>query len=282
MTTKFTNDEWQKINTLFEQSADEFGLPKRVYGSVVLGSFNIRKLGDVANRDEPTWEFLAKVCSHFDLLAVQEVMDDLGGLRKLLELMGSRFGVIVSDKTGVFPGEAGNGERLAFIFNWSTVQRTEVASDITYDRTKMLMTIAEHNDAIHAALADYAADLNDYKAKLAAFEADNSRPRPSKPEFKVNLPVFLSFIRQPYCVSFEIQGHPGTKPYQFMAINAHLLYGDRVSDRRQEFDALMQWIIERVNLLSAHLGMNMGDFFEASDEPRRGLSYASARDAKFR
>jgi len=35
-------------------------------------------------------------------------------------------------------------------------------------------------------------------------------------------------------------------------------------------------------LLSARLGMNIGDLFEASDEPRRGLSYASSRDTKFR
>jgi len=39
---------------------------------------------------------------------------------------------------------------------------------------------------------------------------------------------------------------------------------------------------KRLNLLSARLGMNIGDLFEASDEPRRGLSYASSRDTKFR
>jgi len=31
-----------------------------------------------------------------------------------------------------------------------------------------------------------------------------------------------------------------------MAVNAHLFFGDYMSDRRQEFHALMQWIIERV------------------------------------
>jgi hypothetical protein len=246
MATQFTTDEWDQIEELLAKDPDKFGFPKRVYGSVVIGSFNIRKLGKASNRNRRTWEFLADVCRHFDLLAVQEVMDDLSGLRKLMELLGPRFGVIVSDKTGVFPGELGNGERLAFIFNWSIVKRTEIASDVTYDRTKVLTTIAEHNNAVHAALADYGTKLNDFKAKMAAFEADNSLPKPKKPPFKVKLPIFLSFIRQPYCVSFEIQGHPGTQPYQLMAINAHLLFGNRIADRRQEFDALMEWIIERV------------------------------------
>jgi len=32
-----------------------------------------------------------------------------------------------------------------------------------------------------------------------------------------------------------------------MAINAHLYFGDYMADRRQEFDALMVWILARVN-----------------------------------
>ncbi len=31
-----------------------------------------------------------------------------------------------------------------------------------------------------------------------------------------------------------------------MAINAHLYFGDYIADRRQEFDALMEWILARV------------------------------------
>ena len=187
MATQFNKDEWTAIRNLLTKEPDKFGFPKRVYGTVVIGSFNIRKLGKASNRNGLTWDFLADVCRHFDLLAVQEVMDDLSGLRKLMEVLGPRFGVVVSDKTGVFPGESGNGERLAFIFNWSIVKRTEVASDITYDRTKVITTIAKNNDAVHAALADYGTKLNDFHAKMEAFEADNSLPKPKKPKFKVKI-----------------------------------------------------------------------------------------------
>jgi len=59
------------------------------------------------------------------------------------------------------------------------------------------------------------------------------------------MPVFLTFIRQPFCGSFRIHGHLGTDPYEFMVVNAHLNYGDPKHDPKQEFYALMDWIIER-------------------------------------
>ena len=60
------------------------------------------------------------------------------------------------------------------------------------------------------------------------------------------MPVFLTFIRQPFCVGFRIHGYPGTDPYEFMAANAHLNYGDPKHDPIQEFHALMNWLVARV------------------------------------
>ncbi len=51
--------------------------------------------------------------------------------------------MIVSDQTGKFPGEAGMGELFGFMYRLSAVERMEVATDITYDRTKVLNSIAE-------------------------------------------------------------------------------------------------------------------------------------------
>ena len=243
----FTYKEWKKIWERLEADPARYGLPDRVYGSVMLTSFNIRKLGSATSRNNDTWEFLAHVCRRFDLLAVQEIMDDLSGLRKLQGLMGPEFGMIVSDKTGAFPGEQGLGERLGFIFNRSVVRRTEIATDISYDRSKVLNTLGRYNDEIHEAMAPYAKKLDNYLARLEEYKAGNRRTRPKMPKFKAKMPTFLTFIRTPFCVSFEISGHPGTEPYQFMAINAHLYFGDYMADRRQEFDALMEWIIARVN-----------------------------------
>ena len=132
MATQYTSAEWRTIRETLEPNRGKYGLPEREYGSVLLGSFNIRKLGSSRSRSPDTWEFLADVCRSFDLLAVQEVMDDLSGLRRLMSLLGPDFDLIVSDVTGRFPGESGLGERLGFIYRPSVVKRTEVATDITY------------------------------------------------------------------------------------------------------------------------------------------------------
>jgi endonuclease/exonuclease/phosphatase family metal-dependent hydrolase len=267
----FTPEEWKKIRQTLDADPARYGLPDRVYGSVSLASFNIRKLGSTAGRNNDTWNFLADVCRRFDLLAVQEIMDDLNGLRKLQGLMGPEFGMIVSDKTGAFPGEPGVGERLGYIFNRSIVRRTEIATDISYDRSKVLDTLGRYNTEIYEAMAPYAKKLNDYLAKLDEYNADHSRTKPKPPKFKVKMPTFLTFIRTPFCVSFEISGHPGTEPYQFMAINAHLYFGDYMADRRQEFDALMEWIIARVKENDRAYYPNfilLGDLNLDFDDPR--------------
>jgi len=55
-------------------------------------------------------------------------MDDLTGLNKIMGILGPEFGLIVSDRTGAFPGARGLAERLDFIFRWSVVNRGEVGS----------------------------------------------------------------------------------------------------------------------------------------------------------
>ena len=238
---QFTNAEWDRIGCALNADPGRYGFPGRVYGSVLIGSFNVRKLGASRARNRQTWAFLARICAQFDLLAIQEVMDDLSGIRALMELLGPDFGLIVSDKTGAFPGDPGLGERLAFVYNRLAVRRTEIATDITYDRSKLLATIAAHNEEVHEAMRPAA----EYERKLAAWKAGERRRKPKRP--KVRLPVFLSFIRAPFCVSFEVFGHPGTTPYRFMAVNAHLYFGNFIDDRRQEFEALMSWLVSRAN-----------------------------------
>ena len=233
MASQFTSAEWDTIRATLAQDPEAYGLPQREYGSILLGSFNVRKLGSSRNRSPDTWEFLADVCRSFDLVSVQEIMDDLSGLRRLMSLLGPDYSLVVSDQTGVFPGELGLGERLGFIYRWPAVERMEVASDITFDRSKVIDTIAHEFDAFASVVGEYADKLSDYETGA----------RKTKPKLK--LPLFLTFIRQPFCVSFRIAGHPGTEPYEFMAVNAHLYYGNYIADRRREFDALMEWVLGR-------------------------------------
>lgn len=65
----FTHSEWKNIRERLEADPARYGLPDRLYGSVLLGSFNIRKLGSATSRNNHTWKLLAEVCRRFDLLA---------------------------------------------------------------------------------------------------------------------------------------------------------------------------------------------------------------------
>jgi hypothetical protein len=251
---EFTAIEWKKINALFAKAPDKYGLPKREYGSVVLASFNIRKLGIKKQRNEATWQFLAQICKQFDLLSVQEIMGDLEGFDYLKNLMGENFGAVVSDLTGAFPGEAGLGERLGFIYNRSLIERGNVVSDISFDRTKLITTMIEHSAELVKAIAPH-------------LDKDGNL----REDAEIKLPVFLTFVRQPFCASFCINGHPGTRPYQIMAVNAHLYFGDCIEDRRQEFDALMEWLLARVKEKSSDFPnyILMGDLNLDFDDPER-------------
>jgi hypothetical protein len=208
------------------------------------------------------------------LLAIQEILDDSSGIKKLLDDMNEgndQFGMVISDATGTFPGESGNPERLGYIFRWDTVERCEVVSDVTYDRTKVVRNIYENLEAITSSFADF-------DTKMRSFEADL---RSSKPNIK--MPVFLSFIRQPYVVGFRI-GPKARKPCEVMAVNAHLLFGNFMSDREQEFDALMEWIIERVKQQSNTYFDNfilLGDLNLNFDNPERDRASVSSKMKTF-
>ncbi|MBL4658163.1 MAG: hypothetical protein JKX73_09200, partial [Flavobacteriales bacterium] len=190
---QFTSEEWKKINKALDNDPKKYGIPERVHGSAVIGSFNIRKLGNARSRSPETWAFLAHIIKQYDLIALQEVMDDLSGLNRIMELLGSDYGMIVSDRTGAFPGDSGLAERLAFVFRWSVVRRGEVVSDITYDRSKVLEILAKNLEDKDGEKGIYSAmkPLADYYRKMQEYKAGTRSRKPSKPR-KLKMPVFLS------------------------------------------------------------------------------------------
>lgn len=242
MSAKFNDGEWLKIADLFDRSAEKFGLPKRRRNSVLICTFNIRELGAVKNRSPQSWQFLVQIIRRFDLIAIQEVLDDLSGLEHLLDLLGKDYGMVVSDVTGVKPGQRGNAERLGFLFNWKRIERTALASDITYDRSEIAKNLFSKRADFSSAWTAHAKKLKAWETKAAERKAAG-RKKPSRPPIK--LPHFVSFIRQPHYVSFRIPGTGGAAPYKFLVVNAHLLYGEDKNERKWEFDALIEWLAVR-------------------------------------
>ena len=238
----FTPSEWKKINNLYNRKAESFGLPSNRKDYVVIGTFNIRKLGECSQRDKQSWNFLVKTIRRFDLLAVQEIMDDLSGFEYIKSELGNDYGMVVSDITGATPGKKGNAERLGFLFNWKKVERTALASDITFDRSDIAKNLYENRTLFNKAWRDHSKKLEEWEIKKQE-RKKLGKKGPSKPVLE--LPRFVSFIRQPHCVSFRIKRKATGKAYEFLAVNAHLLYGKNKEERKWEFDALLEWLSMR-------------------------------------
>ena len=244
MATQFSNQEWARTLDLFDRRAEDFGLPHRRRKSVVIGSFNIREFSSLTGRSAGARRLLVEICRRFDLLAVQEVADDLSGVRELHTRLGSSWRVLVSDVTGVFPGASGNAERLAFLYRPSRIRRPELASDITYDRSEVVRNLFENRADFDAAWEAHEAKLDTWQRKCKAAKAAGKR-KPAKPP--IILPRFLTFIRQPHCASFEIVPRGDADALGFLAINAHTLYGEKSNrqERYWEFLALVKWLTIR-------------------------------------
>lgn len=89
--------------------ARERGIPKRSPDRLLLATWNIANLG-LQKRDDPDYALIAEMVSWFDLVAVQEVNDNLDGLRALRAKLPARYRALFSDASG-------NRERGAFIFD---------------------------------------------------------------------------------------------------------------------------------------------------------------------
>lgn len=281
MAKSFNDAQWETIFATLEGQEETFGLPVRRPGSVILASFNIRKLGRQP-RSPGAWRLLREFASRCDLLAVQEVQDDLSGLHRLRWLLNGGqpevvndillhpatltqdnhlFRFVASDVTGSFPGQKPSPERLAFLYRCATIERSEIASDITYDNSTLKKVLFEMWD-------DFESSFERHIIKLARYDVGRRKTRPA-----LQLPHFLSFTRQPHCVSFLVRGEGGQSPYDLMAINAHLLYGTP-AERELEFQALMAWLVERARRVERLYHRNfvlMGDLnlnFKAVDSRR--------------
>jgi len=260
----FTEQRWQAINKELSRRPKRYGLPIRRSSSVVIGSFNALKLGKASNSAK-RWEFLTKFVSRFDLLAVQEIMDDLSGIRRLHQSLGSSYKLVVSDTTGAFPGDGGLRERLAFLYRPSRVRLNELVSDITYDRSRIVRTLRN--------------DISVWGQFFQRIDDENKLRRDSgkKPKSLSQYahPAFTTFIRTPHCASFTILGRGNAEPIEFLGVNAHALYGNHRDERAREFYALLDWLVQRAKARERMYSKNMilmGDLNMDFDDPATQFS----------
>ena len=102
---------------------------KNTSDTLLLATWNIKEFdgGNADSRTDESYWYIAEIISHFDLIAIQEVGANLGGLEKLKNRLGGTWRYIVSDVTA---GKAGNYERLAFLFDRRKIRFSGVAGEI--------------------------------------------------------------------------------------------------------------------------------------------------------
>ena len=102
----------------------EANIPKRKRTTIHLLTWNIRNLNE--NKENKAISYIAEIIKRFDITAIQETKDDLGGIEKLQKKLGKNFRFLFSDPSG-------NNERLVFCYNKTTIQFTGLAAEIVMD-----------------------------------------------------------------------------------------------------------------------------------------------------
>ena len=265
MADLFTRDEWTRINRHLEQVGDaEFGLPAKDSQTILFGSWNLIHFGKLMkSRDEPVrsgqaLELITNFCARCDLLAVQEVMDNMTAIRHLLDKMRSArpdadYKLICSDVTGRAPDGSGHGERHAFIYAASFIEVGQIASDLSFDLKKIL-------DNVNGALNQYKLQLLEQSTDQGITAQAFNMIKKFTGLYRENLSDTIQFIRAPHFVTFKVRGE-ADQFYDLGCVNTHLVSGTK-SEREKEFFTLLEFLLRRSGIngeLDAPITLLLGD-----------------------
>jgi endonuclease/exonuclease/phosphatase family metal-dependent hydrolase len=108
---------------------------KRIDTTLLLATWNIREFGGTKykGRDDESLFYLAEIISRFDLVAVQEVRDNLDALDSLMTNLGSWWKFLVSDVT---LGVQGNHERVTYIYDTRKLSFGGLAGELSAPQVK--------------------------------------------------------------------------------------------------------------------------------------------------
>lgn len=167
--------------------------------SLLLATWNIRdfdsnKFGWGPRLPE-TFYYLAEMIACFDLVAIQEVNEDLGPFRKLMRILGREWDYIVTDVT---EGSGGNGERMAFVYNTEKVWFRKVAGEVVLPDGQLVVA----------------------RKKVRA------KDHPDVPATTVE--TRQQFARSPFLVAFQ------SGWFRFSLCTVHIYYGDDSGDQLQQ------------------------------------------------
>ncbi len=99
--------------------------PSKLDESLNVATWNIREFGR-KKRLDASIVYIAEIINQFDLVALVELRDNLGDLRRVMKVLGQDWDVVFSD---FIEDDAGNQERIAFLFDSRMVRFTGLAAE---------------------------------------------------------------------------------------------------------------------------------------------------------
>jgi endonuclease/exonuclease/phosphatase family metal-dependent hydrolase len=115
-----TNTEINKLRTL--KTNLEPGIPNKTNGKLLIATWNIANLGD-QEREPRHYQLIAEIISWFDIVAIQEVKDNLSGLNGIRAFLPNTYKSIFSDA-------GGNNERSVFLYNETKLRLLEKVGEV--------------------------------------------------------------------------------------------------------------------------------------------------------
>src|ERR671925_261450 len=87
--------------TLKQAFIDEQVPERRRSSKLLLATWNIREFESAkyGKRQREALYYIAEIIDHFDIVAVQEVRDDLSSLEKVMDILGGQWEYLLTDVT---------------------------------------------------------------------------------------------------------------------------------------------------------------------------------------
>ncbi len=226
---------------------------KTVRDTLLLATWNIRDFDNNKFEQGPrlpeSYYYIAEILSAFDLIAVQEINEDLSPLEEVVSILGrDNWEYMVTDVTAFSLG--GNRERLGYIYDKRKITFKHVAGEIVLGYTDQLpgraATVKLPKEHTIEFTKDTEVELNDQTSvafkKGQKITLERAAHKLQLPEGQ-DLVKQRQFARTPFMVSFQ------SGWFKFNLCTVHLYYGEKsgigLERRIAEINGLGKYFKER-------------------------------------
>ena len=116
-----TTTEIQRLRT-YRDTKPGRNIPQKSSSKLLIATWNIANLGEHKRRDKDH-RILAEIISWFDIIALQEVKDNLSGLRGIQDHLPASYCSTFSDK-------GGNDERMVYLYDTNKISLLEKVGEV--------------------------------------------------------------------------------------------------------------------------------------------------------